>query len=69
MALAEKIGEVKKEHDIQIYQPQRWNEIRNNVLQWAKEMQLSEDLMLKVFETIHQESIRKQSMVMYGKLI
>ncbi len=69
MELAEKIGEVKKEHDIQIYQPERWNEIINNVQQLAKEFQLSEDLMMKIFETIHQESIRKQSMVMYGKLI
>jgi chorismate mutase len=69
MELAKKIGFVKKEQDIQIYQPERWNAILQHVKQWSQENQLSEDLMTKLFEFIHQESIRKQSMVMYGKVI
>ncbi len=69
MKLAEKIGKVKKEQDIQIYQPERWNEILENVKQWSNELNLSSDLMSKLFEFIQQESIRKQSMVMYGKIL
>lgn len=69
MELAKKIGFVKKEQDIQIYQPERWNAILQHVKQCSQENQLSEDLMTKLFEFIHQESIRKQSMVMYGKVI
>lgn len=69
MQIAEKIGEVKKEQDIQIFQHQRWNEILSHVKTWSAELHLSEDLMIKLYEYIHQESIRKQSMVMYGRII
>jgi chorismate mutase len=69
MQYAEKIGEVKKEQDIQIFQPERWNEIVNNVIRWSQELNLSQDIMAKLYDYIHQESIRKQSMVMYGRII
>lgn len=67
MKYAEQIGLFKKENDIAIYQPERWNTIINHVKFLASEKNLSEDLMLKIFDCIHKESIRKQSEVMYDK--
>ena len=66
MELAEKIGEVKKENGITIYQPERWNEILSLINEYSIDKKLSPDLMLKLYEYIHKESIRKQSKVMYG---
>lgn len=66
MHYAEQIGLFKKENDIAIYQPERWNTIVNHIKFLASERNLSEDLMIKIFDYIHQESIRKQSEVMYN---
>ena len=67
MSYAEKIGAFKKENGIAIFQPERWNEIVNRVKFLASEKNLSQDLMLKIFDYIHKESIRKQSNVLYEK--
>ncbi|HAP02296.1 MAG TPA: 3-deoxy-7-phosphoheptulonate synthase [Bacteroidetes bacterium] len=67
MTYAEKIGLFKKENEIAIYQPERWNDIVNRVKFLASEKNISEDIALKIFDYIHKESIRKQSNVMYGK--
>ncbi len=66
MNFAEQIGLFKKENDIAIFQPERWNDVVNRVKYLASEKNLSEDLMLKIFDYIHKESIRKQSKVMYN---
>ena len=63
----DKIGEVKKENGVAIYQPERWNDVRENVKRWAAEKGLSPDLMVKLYEFIHKESIRRQSNVIHGK--
>jgi len=65
MHYASQIGLYKKRNGIAIYQPERWNTIVNHVKFLASEKNLSEDLMLKIFDYIHQESIRRQSSVMY----
>ncbi len=65
MRYAEQIGLFKKENGMAIYQPERWNTIVNHIKFLASERNLSTDLMLKIFDYIHQESIRKQSEVMY----
>lgn len=67
MAEVDKVGEVKKENGVAIYQPERWTDVRENVKQWAEEKGLSVDLMLKLYEVIHKESIRRQSNVIHGK--
>lgn len=69
MSYSEKIGVFKKENDIAIFQPERWNEIVNRVKFLAAEKNLSEDIVLKIFDFIQKESIRKQSSVMYGKVV
>ncbi len=66
MTYSEKIGAFKKENDIAIFQPERWNDIITRVKFIAAEKKLSEDIVLKIFDFIQKESIRKQSKVMYG---
>lgn len=64
MKIVEQIGQLKMDRNITILQPERWAEIFNTRTRWAAEHQLSEDLVLRIFQLIHQESIRKQTEVM-----
>ncbi|MEI7802184.1 MAG: bifunctional 3-deoxy-7-phosphoheptulonate synthase/chorismate mutase type II [Bacteroidota bacterium] len=66
MNYAEQIGSFKKENGIAIFQPERWNDIVTRIKFLASEKNLSEDIVLKIFDYIQKESIRKQSKVMYG---
>lgn len=61
MQLAENIGSEKKQNNISILQPDRWNEIISRLLQLAKENQLSEEFVFSLIEAIHIESIQHQS--------
>jgi chorismate mutase len=67
MQYAEKIGLFKKENNITIFQPERWNEIIETRTQSATEKNLSPDIIVKIFELIHKESIRKQTEIMNRK--
>ena len=60
MDLIERIGEFKRENNITILQPERWNEIVTSRTDWASEIDLSAEFILRVFQQVHQESIRKQ---------
>lgn len=64
MKIVAQIGQLKQEQNITILQPERWREIFNTRTQMAKDNQLSDDLVLRIFQLIHQESIRKQTEVM-----
>lgn len=64
MKIVEQIGLLKMDRNITILQPERWAEIFNTRTRWAAEHSLSEDLVLRIFQLIHQESIRKQTEVM-----
>jgi len=67
MQYAEKIGLFKKENNITIFQPERWNEIVETRTLSAKDKNLSPDIIAKIFELIHKESIRKQTEIMNSK--
>ncbi len=58
------IGIFKKENSISILQPERWNEIVNTRTEWARKFGISEELMLHIFQLIHQESIVKQTEIL-----
>ena len=55
------IGEWKSQHDEQIVQPERWQEVLQHCQTVAKKYQLDEALVKEVMETIHNESVRIQS--------
>jgi chorismate mutase len=64
MAVAEEIGQYKKDNNIAILQARRWDEIVKTRLKEGMEKNLTEDFVLRLFEIIHQESIAHQSRVM-----
>ena len=63
MKLAEAIGLYKKEHSMTIFQSHRWNDIITKNLQKATYLNLSQDFVKKIFKTIHEEAINKQTRI------
>lgn len=64
MKIAEDIGACKRENNITILQANRWKEIRENALQKAKKIGLSEEFIKQYVDAVHMESINHQSKVM-----
>lgn len=64
MKLAEQIGIYKKNNNIQIYQPDRWNDILEKMKKTAEPYNLSEEFLAQVLKAIHQESINRQENIM-----
>lgn len=60
MNLSKEIGNLKERNNIAFYQHNRWNNIIENVKEGAKELQMNEEFMLKLFSLIHLESIDMQ---------
>lgn len=68
MKVAETIGRYKKENNITILQPTRWDEIIRKVMISGRSKGLSKELIDTVFKAIHQESINHQMKVMNAGL-
>ncbi|MBO4234169.1 3-deoxy-7-phosphoheptulonate synthase [Riemerella anatipestifer] len=66
MRISEKIGTLKKENNIAIFQPERWKEITEYARKKADETGMSQDFIEKIFKAIHEESIEVQNKVMIG---
>ncbi len=64
MAVAEKIGEVKRDNDVTILQSGRWSDIVDRVLARSEDLKLSREFLSTVLEAIHLESINRQNSVM-----
>lgn len=64
MGLSEQIGELKKDHQLAIHQSDRWAYIVKRALAKGKTGGLTEEFLLKLFQQVHNESIRHQSRVM-----
>ena len=64
MEIARSIGEYKKKNGVTILQNVRWNEIVEKRTKQGEEKQLTADFVMKIFESIHQESIHHQKQVM-----
>lgn len=60
MNFSEKIALVKQEKNAQVFQPERWKEIMQNVGNLAHENHLSEAFIQRLFKSIHEESIEVQ---------
>ncbi len=67
MRVVKEIGNHKKANNITIFQDVRWNEIVGKRLTQAREKDLSEEFVDKVFRAIHTESIKKQNRIMNEK--
>jgi len=64
MGLSKQIGGYKRNSNISIYQPERWNRILGRVLSKGKSLGLHEEFVAAVIDAIHQESIIHQASVM-----
>ena len=64
MKIADKIGEYKRNNNITILQPTRWNEILEKAGIKGKLLGLSEEFIQKYFDAVHIESINHQNKVM-----
>jgi chorismate mutase len=66
MAVAEKIGQYKKDNDITILQTGRLNEILERSKRQGTQVGLTEDFIEKYLEAVHLESVMRQEKVMKG---
>lgn len=64
MKIADKIGEYKKQNNITILQPGRWQDIMDEVSQKAETLGLSRDFINRYLDAVHLESINHQKKVM-----
>jgi chorismate mutase len=64
MTVSEKIGMHKKDNNITILQTKRWDDMLKTRLNLGIRKGLSEEFIIKLFRSIHQESINHQTRVM-----
>lgn len=64
MDIIKSIGIYKKKNNMTILQSNRWNTILRKYIKKGSEEKLNEDYISKIFKTIHQESINKQTKIM-----
>lgn len=64
LQIIEEIGRYKKEHDITIFQLERWQEILRTRGQWADKMGISRQHVERLCQLLHEESIRVQNNLM-----
>ena len=67
MSIIEQIGEYKKEHDLTIFQLNRWQEILRSRSQWAEKLGIPRAHTEKICQLLHEESIRIQTELMNKK--
>lgn len=60
MELVKKLGRIKIDHNIAIFQQERWREIIETRSEWGAKNSLHADFILRLFELIHDRSIKTQ---------
>lgn len=66
MDIARKIGLYKKERDMTILQPKRWEDLTTHALKKGQNDGLSAEFIIKFLQAVHDESIDQQEKVMRG---
>lgn len=64
MRVAKEIGIYKREHDMPILQTERYDEIIKKRMETGSAMSLDGEFTRKIFEAIHEESVRQQMRIM-----
>lgn len=67
MQLMKKLGGIKAENNISVFQPERWREIIENRTKQGIPLALNEEFILKLFEVLHDKSIKVQLNVLKEK--
>ncbi len=60
MQISQQIGVYKQQHSMSVLQSGRYDDIVKKRLLWAEQKGLSEDVVLRVMDALHEESCRKQ---------
>ena len=60
MRICREIGQYKKEHGMKVVQGARYSDMMRSREVLAKEMQMSEEFIRRVYAAIHEESVRQQ---------
>lgn len=61
LKLSKKVGEYKKKHHMKTFQPERWNNLLNFIIQFGKEHDLDENYVRSIWDIIHEKSIEVQN--------
>lgn len=61
MDMVRKIGEIKSENNVAVFQLNRWEKIRDTRMQWANKLGLSLDFVKRMLQLVHKESIQQQT--------
>ncbi|HIE45839.1 MAG TPA: 3-deoxy-7-phosphoheptulonate synthase [Flavobacteriaceae bacterium] len=64
MSVSKKIGQTKKEKNVSVLQPNRWNEILEKRIKEGELLGLNNSFMEKIYKAIHQASIKIQEEVL-----
>ncbi len=67
MAIADRIGDIKRDNSVTILQEQRWNTIMDNMLSRAGQLGLSPEFIRAILDAIHMESIAHQNKIDNGR--
>jgi len=60
MKISKEIGELKKKQDIPILQSSRWQHVLFDRIEKGKKMNLNDSFLCKLYQLIHEESMRQQ---------
>jgi len=60
LELSERMGMLKKECNMTVYNPDRWREIVEMRTEQARKLKISPEFILSLYEKIHHESVKKQ---------
>jgi len=65
MQAVREIGEYKREHNMTIFQLERWNEILRTRPATGAGLDLNKQFVVRLMELIHEDSIHQQSQILY----
>lgn len=64
MNVSAQIGKLKTDHNVTIFQPERWKIITEYAVRKAEETGMSADFIERIFKTIHEQSVDVQNNIM-----
>ena len=64
MGISRKIGRFKKEHNIAIIQPKRWDSLLDDMIEKGKSYGLTEEFIRAMFNAIHDASVAEQNKIL-----
>lgn len=63
MNISKEIAKIKEKENLAVFQPQRWQELLDNLTSKGEKQGLEKDFIKEIYEIIHQESIKTQNLV------